>query len=103
MKNFAEVVGWKLGHPQGLRTFGTRAMALQLAGNAPLLKVGEIFVLWPDDLGPAPDARTLATWEQEYEARAVERPLTERVAELESKVQALDAAGKLPGIKPGQP
>jgi hypothetical protein len=82
------VVHWKTNNAPGIRCFSERAYAEERVlsdGNklADLHEVGDTFIYWPPARGLFPDAATLAQWKQEYDARPVEKSLTERVTELE--------------------
>lgn len=79
MKNFAEVAGWKLGHPAGLRTFLDKRDAERRAKGVKLHQVGEVFVLWPAGLGRFPTPAALEVWAQEY-AAANGRPAPKRAS-----------------------
>lgn len=90
--NLAATIHWKTDNAPGIRCFSERAYAerrVLRAGDAlkDLREVGGIFVYWPPARGPFPDAATLAQWEQEYDARPVEKSLAERVSTLEERAR----------------
>ena len=95
----ANMIHWKTDFAPGVRCFsntdgGQRARRINqynVPGTLHLMPDptspggNGVWVFWPDDLGPFPDAATLAAWETDYDARPVEKTLEQRVADLERK------------------
>lgn len=101
---FANVIHWKTGFAPGVRCFSNRdggqtarritqlennyPGTLHLAPDPTSSDSNGVWVFWPDDLGPFPDAARLAAWEADYDARPVEKTLEQRVADLEARTRA---------------
>lgn len=86
-------IHWKTNNAPGVRCFSNgddgnyarRRIERSKEDFNKLHLVKDVWVFWPESLGPFPDEATLDSWEAEYAAQPPPKTLEERIIDLEKK------------------